>query len=1155
MGLLFTDDYYVRSTRKLMHEASMFEVPVSNDDIYVPAESAVTLEYGGSTTTVCGQLSFYGSIVTIHKCEFKDYDRNAIEIWVGDEYINQSEISWVSTQVYDHAILPKRYDDYDAEGHRTMATVRFYSGVFRRYNVKAAKDGSYVHTAIIDFSQPGANLVQNPMCCLFYYADGKLCIPTADMITRRSNTEYVYQIPYTRTLDAFWCWNMVSAHNVKANETFSLHSSELKVTYSNIYVDDDDDYPINTLFYPMVRVDKDSVVRVFSDGAREVPCPEATRIMLYPEYLDIADPYDTDDPHLSGLTPCDVVISNDDTDEEILEKFKELAPFCYRLGEYFPKFGDEQSDFLVLDNSDWSEPYVEECTITRLDGTTEDVIRIIAPFEGYRDILFRNGWIYSDYEVVCLNGLKEDPNGVPYYVIHDKDVDKDRIALLKFNTAEDTVINNLGEWINTDNLLDLHTKVNRLYRNLLILKGAVDDAVEGEEYVRVSSSEPPDQDIPWYEVLSGSEPIDAPDIIKILGLDLHNLPEDLKRALDSLKVNSDDAYEVYYYIMMTYIVHEAERRQIPIGMDLPAGAETSTYNSIPVSTLTSDPLPNDIVVEVSDSSQAEDPITEYYTGEGQPLSSTYDDGDVYLNTEDAGFGFLDGAGNVITMETIAKIPTDTKVNLITEFLNDGSDTEYTTVKEKWNSYLDGMSESMLNEIMYMVLRTKYFYDTYNDINAVIDGEVPKEEAIRHNVEIIVSKNEPVDPDGATAWVNTPNVTVQDYLNRVVLSYLYENYPGLYDDVDLVALVESLDAKAHLVTYGKDTPASPEVGDIWYEFLDDVHNRICYSDETSMVLNLNEQLVLVEFDDDNITAFAFDDILMNFRGKLGIRYMSIVADLINSGVIDRSKVNVFYRRLITASDNVDLGLKRLYNGRPHVVTTANIDTTDLGVLYSTNIGRFHIDYESNDVSNLVREWAWRHVIDYRQMDVSLVPDRMILFVNGRLIPMDDYVDGMIIDDGVERPVAGMLQLTNFDEVIDNIDIFYSVKDVMLSRLKRIALESWKCEIPKVRMLTHTDRDYGKFQPIVAVNHTKKGFYDVLLEEYVLNGKLLRDLDYLKDHPEEFEDYRKDMLSAFHAISDADFINGENVYFTNDENNRIVIPGFGTNQAYQVGVVTR
>ena len=390
---------------------------------------------------------------------------------------------------------------------------------------------------------------------------------------------------------------------------------------------------------------------------------------------------------------------------------------------------------------------------------------------------------------------------------------------------------------------------------------------------------------------------------------------------------------------------------------------------------------------------------------------------------------------------------------------------------------------------------------------------------------------------------------------MVLTYLYENYPGLYDDVDLVALVESLDAKAHLVTYGKDAPASPEVGDIWYEFLDDVHNRICYSDETSMVLNLNERLVLVEFDDDNITAFAFDDILMNFRGKLGIRYMSIVADLINSGVIDRSKVNVFYRRLITASDNVDLGLKRLFNGRPHVVTTANIDTTDLGVLYSTNIGRFHIDYESNDVSNLVREWAWRHVIDYRQMDVSLVPDRMILFVNGRLIPRDDYVDGMVIDDGVERPVAGMLQLTNFDEVIDNIDIFYSVKDVMLSRLKRIALESWKCEIPNVRMLTHTDRDYGKFQPIVAVNHTKKGFYDVLLEEYVLNGKLLRDLDYLKDHPEEFEDYRKDMLSAFHAISDADFINGENVYFTDDENNRIVIPGFGTNQAYQVGVVTR
>src|SRR5699024_1475080 len=107
---------------------------------------------------------------------------------------------------------------------------------------------------------------------------------------------------------------------------------------------------------------------------------------------------------------------------------------------------------------------------------------------------------------------------------------------------------------------------------------------------------------------------------------------------------------------------------------------------------------------------------------------------------------------------------------------------------------------------------------------------------------------------------------------------------------------------------------------------------------------------------------FDDIVMNFRGRLGIRYISILSDLIASHVISLKDVNIFYKRLITKKDRFDPGLRRLYTGRDHVISTADLDTTDYSVTYSTNIGRFHIDYESDDVINRERESAWRHVID-------------------------------------------------------------------------------------------------------------------------------------------------------------------------------------------------
>lgn len=1185
MGLLFTDDYYVRTNRALLHDTMSFQVPISNDDIYIPAESAVTLNINGESIQASGQMSFYGSIATIHKCEYKDYDRKAVEIWVGDEYINQSEITWVSTQVYDHAILPNRYDDYDPEtGERTMATVRFYNGIFRRYSVKALRDGNYVHTATIDFTEPGANLVRNKYQCLFYYADGKLCVPTADMITRKTDNVYVFKIPYTRTLDAFWCWNLVGVHQADAGVTFNLHSPEDRVTYPRIFVDSSDDYPINTLFYPTVQVDKNCIIRVFDDGALEVPMPAVSRILLYPEYLDIEDPYNADNEHLNSLTPCDAFIQDTDNDDDILEKFRELAPFCYRIAEYFPRFSDEQSDFLMLDNSDWEYPYIEQTSIIRTDGTVENVLVFLAPYEGHRDVLFYDGWVYSDYEVVYLKDRVENVNGTPTYVIHDTTLDVDKLALLKFNTNEDTVINNIGDWIDKDRIVQLHYKLNKFYRNLLILKGSVLDGVDPGEAVRIGTVPPTvtDDERLWFEFLLNVEPMDFEtnpvEKITMSGLNMRTIPSEIVKGAISIPLEPDAGPTDYKDIVMAYYNYEDRLQDhLILEMQEPEEQTEITYEGVEVGKLPDNPKPNDVVLEEQDySGTSNNRISEYYTGDGEPVSSTYDAGDVYLNIPDEHSIFTAEDGSTIEMADIAELSTEEKINLVNGYITDGADAEIEEMRTLWNGYLESMDEADLNVLVYRVLMTDYFYNRYNDVGQITEEVVPKKDAIRHNLSFVMSEHEPTNLSPDTTWINVPVVTLQDYIYDLVCTPLYETaayelpdgeYHKISENEERGTLVfdymphgtleaehelfrEIRDDSLHTVSYGEE-PESPEQNAIWYEFLDTVHNRICYSDESSMVLNLNERLVLLEFDHDNVTAFAFDDILMNFKGKLGIRYLSIVADLINSGVIDQSQVNIFYRRLITASDKVDLGLKRLYNGRSHVITTANIDTTDLGVLYSTNIGRFHIDYESDQITNLVREWAWRHVIDYRQMDVSFIPDRMILFVNGRLMPRSSYSDGLIFGDGVSIPVAGMLQLTDFDEVIDNVDIFYSVGDIELSKLKRIANEAWTGKIPDVRMLRHTDRDYGKFQPIIALNHTKRGFYDVLLEEYVLNGKLLRYIDYLKDHPEEYDDFRKEMLSAFHTISDKDFTDGEYDYYDKGFQNRIVIPGFGINQVYQIG----
>ena len=56
----------------------------------------------------------------------------------------------------------------------------------------------------------------------------------------------------------------------------------------------------------------------------------------------------------------------------------------------------------------------------------------------------------------------------------------------------------------------------------------------------------------------------------------------------------------------------------------------------------------------------------------------------------------------------------------------------------------------------------------------------------------------------------------------------------------------------------------------------------------------------------------------------------------------------------------------------------------------------------------------------------------------------------------------------------------------------------------------ERDYDKIEPVHIQEYTHRGFYDVLLNEYILNGRLLRELNYLEEHKGEAGWFVRDLI---------------------------------------------
>lgn len=1268
--------------------------------------------------------------------------KDLTEIWIGDHYVNPDSVQWIETVNLLYGVLDDHYDEY-------LLDVRcFYNpSIIYRYHNIGEEDQSYLHVITIDTEDVQYASIQNIEHAAYYISQDQLHIPKVEWV---DSTHIRFSAEYTEDIDFFICSNVVNVVEVKAGIGTYLDQPTSNRCYHRILVDHNSSYPIDARFYPCVSVDKDCIIRVYNDSYHMLLQPDTSRLILYPEFFDIEDPYNTDNEYLSNLAPVDDVITTVDSDEEVEDKFSRISAYCYRMWEKYPwTYLNEQSDFIVCDNSKLRDQAFTTRTVYLYDEVIQKICSNV-PYEGYRDTVFYNGVIFSDYVVKNLRknseGLYiEDPDGKPTYLI-DTEYDINKLTIIKYNTFEDSTFINIGEYINEEYIARLHFKLNRFYRNLLVIRN---EFITNKDYVRVGTEQPTEKDdVMWYELLVNAIPEmfeDRPiDFINLYGLDPNNIPEDVKEGAYMLELEPEDGPASYNKMLMTYfklaknkkdylalqygegiddprikefhevkfgkeeenenlnemLIHDDEvsstETKYEYGAPENPGTGDHTAGNIYVQTEPRDPPPGEENIDIdiisygrykpdddehtlwidstgnpTDGTEKDslDGVTEVVTfandidGIKNPESGDYvvdsiedtftseEEGEISIDdlfddldtssdgTEDdqtESTNLIDGisravaeniqvsdvsdpsvgmialddikymnedTGESLDIEEIEKMSRDEKLNSIRKLITNDDTPESAEIGDMWLDYLSNVDDLTLNTITHKVLLTFYVWNISNPERGYLamenenfqpdeatltwgkypewvkpkqmimtpmeydtDGNVQPDYAqIReNNIRYIMNLSEPDSDDvnEGDLWFQIPAAylgqIIVDVISHTLIEIGEELPEGYYldtgneiyatmgfdydsHDVDTDGLgdpfrkIES--DKLYPIHYGTELdPNLSNEGDIWYEFLDEIDNRVAYCDANSMVIRMDERLYLLQFDHDNIQCFAFDDIVLNFKGKLGIRYLTLVADLINSGELSLDDINIFYKRLITFGDNFDPKLTRLYTGRSHVISKPKLDTSDYVITYSTNIGRFRIDYNAEDTTRKEQEAAYRHVIDYTTRDFAYLHGKMMVFINGKYIPANDCVEVS----------ANMIQIKNFNEIIATVDIFYSKKDMILMHLKKKAYQYWP--IPdNSTFLQRPERDYKKMEYIDITKFTKRGYYDVLMEEYILNGKLLRIATYLEEHPEEREDFILDMVHKFHAISDVD-LSG-----MTDKDSRIVIPAtaFDNDAPYQIG----
>ena len=126
----------------------------------------------------------------------------------------------------------------------------------------------------------------------------------------------------------------------------------------------------------------------------------------------------------------------------------------------------------------------------------------------------------------------------------------------------------------------------------------------------------------------------------------------------------------------------------------------------------------------------------------------------------------------------------------------------------------------------------------------------------------------------------------------------------------------------------------------------------------------------------------------------------------------------------------------------------------------------------------------------------------------------YLNGQLINpNDIHEYIPYELYIDGFDEQIETVDIMYNLIDIPLMKLRRLALDVLPAsgENPSVKP------SVNNMEPIVLTGETRKGYYDVLFHDYMENGGMDRRLEYYVEHPDEFDEFKKDLLETFAPIT--------------------------------------
>lgn len=551
-------------------------------------------------------------------------------------------------------------------------------------------------------------------------------------------------------------------------------------------------------------------------------------------------------------------------------------------------------------------------------------------------------------------------------------------------------------------------------------------------------------------------------------------------------------------------------------------------------------------------------------------------------------------------ETILKMPRAEKENIIKHFITDDEEPKNPEKNDWWFHYVSKVEDYILNTITRHIILCKSMFNVVEERKGALameDGEFPDfnrssvfignnegeitdpdsllikyydqhyedgslvdwDKERRAAIKYIVSMRDPVDVKEGDLWFKLAPFRFTDVIDDVLASLIIECGTKLPEEVypDMVLMPDGVthettalfdygmhgdenevetfqERKTRLVTLDKynsytddDLPTS-EDGMVFYDWLDDIYQFVCYSSLDAYVLRIDNHLYGVDIDEnEDVTIFAFDDIALHFtNGNRAVKYIAILADLMESGTVKPEELVIFYTRLITGRDIFDPKLHRIYTRTSNVIAGIKTEEDNFSIIYSKNIGRFVMDYRY--AKDREQENAYRMIIDLRDRDFAYLKNRMLLFVNGRYIRPCD----------ISEPAAHYVKINNFDEIIATVDIIYSLQDEHLMRVKKAAATNYPYHY-KGKVIK--DSEYGIMKPISITSETLKGYYDVLLNDYIFNGYLLERLDEIGEDEEMFKDLLNDLLGKFEFITDKYIFNFESP-------NKIIIPAINSGKPY-------